>query len=75
MAIKTKRSLYVVGESGKFDVVQINDLSTNFSTAPMKGIATGSIYLCVDTMEMYMFQQQFDDDTNTEVEGIWVKIG
>ena len=78
--IVSKTSRCIVEDCGQYDKVEIDGLSENFSSAPMKGIATGSVYLCVDSQQIYFFVQQFDETTDsdgkvtrTEVEGYWLE--
>ena len=79
--IVSKTSKCIVEDCGQYDKVQIDGLSVDFANAPMKGIATGSVYLCVDSAQIYFFVQQFNEETDpitnkitrTEVEGYWLE--
>ena len=79
--IVSKTSKCIVEDCGQFDKVEIDGLSVDFANAPMKGIATGSVYLCVDSQQIYFFVQQFEETTDpitnkvtrSEVEGYWLE--
>ena len=80
--VVTKTSKCIIEECGTYDKVQIDGLSADFANnAPMKGIATGSIFLCVDSQQIYFFVQQLNEETDpdtgkvvrTEVEGYWLE--
>ena len=79
--IVSKTSKCITEDCGQYDKVEIDGLSADFANAPMKGIATGSIYLCVDSAQIYFFVQQFDEEVDpdtgkvvrTEVEGYWLE--
>ena len=81
MAVISKISKCVVEDCGAYDKVEFNGTSADFTNAPMKGIATGSVYLCVDSAQLYFFVQQFNEEvdpitgkvTRTEVEGYWLE--
>lgn len=79
--IVSKTSKCIVEDCGQYDKVEIDGLSVDFANAPMKGIATGSVYLCVDSAQIYFFVQQFNEEkdpisgkvTRQEVEGYWLE--
>lgn len=80
--IVSKTSKCIVEDCGQYDKVQIDGLSADFANgAPMKGIATGSIFFAVDSSQIYFFVQQFNEETDpitgkvtrTEVEGYWLE--
>ena len=79
--IISKTSKCIIEDCGIYDKVEINGLSADFVNAPMKGIATGSIFLCVDSSQIYFFVQQFEETVDpesgkvvrTEVEGYWLQ--
>ena len=58
------------GQEAKYGIVTIYGEEINVIEAPTKGIATGSMYICVDSGTPYMFIQQFDAE-GRETEGIW----
>ena len=49
--------------------VEISGLEADLATTDKKGYATGSVYVCVDTMNIYMFAQKFEN--GKEIEGEW----
>ena len=79
--IISKSSKCIIEDCGIYDKVEINGLSADFANVPMKGIATGSIFLAVDSSQIYFFVQQFEETvdaitgkvTRTEVEGYWLE--
>ena len=79
--IVSKTSKCIIEDCGIYDKVQIDGLSADFANAPMRGIATGSVYLCVDSGQIYFFVQQFEEVTDSdtgkivriEVEGYWLE--
>lgn len=79
--IVSKTSKCIIEDCGIYDKVQIDGLSADFANAPMRGIATGSVYLCVDSAQIYFFVQQFEEVTDSdtgkivriEVEGYWLE--
>ena len=79
--ITSKTSRCIVEDCGQYDKVEIDGLSLDYpNNVPMKGIATGSIFLAVDSQQLYFFVQQFEEVTDpdgkvtrTEVEGYWLE--
>ena len=70
MADNKKFVIVPAGQEAIYGVVTIYGEEINVIEAPKKGIATGSIYICVDSGTPYMFIQQFDVD-GRETDGIW----
>ena len=70
MADNKKFVIVPAGQEAKYGVVTIYGEEINVIEAPTKGIATGSMYICVDSGTLYMFIQQFDAE-NKEIDGIW----
>ena len=70
MADNKKFVIVPAGQEAKYGVVTIYGEEINVIEAPTKGIATGSMYICVDSGKPYMFIQQFDAE-NKEIDGIW----
>lgn len=70
MADNKKFVMVPAGQEAKYGIVTIYGEEINVMEAPKKGIATGSMYICVDSGTPYMFIQQFDAE-NKETEGIW----
>ena len=70
MADNKKFVIDPAGQEAKYGGVTIYGEEINVIEAPKKGIATGSIYICVDSGTHYMFIQQFDAD-GRETEGTW----
>ena len=70
MADNKKFVIVPAGQEAKYGIVTIYGEEINVIEAPKKGIATGSMYICVDSGTLYMFIQQFDAE-NKEIDGIW----
>ena len=70
MADNKKFVMVPAGQEAKYGIVTIYGEEINVIEAPKKGIATGSMYICVDSGTLYMFIQQFDAE-NKEIDGIW----
>ena len=70
MADNKKFVMVPAGQEAEYGVVTIYGEEINVTEAPKKGIATGSMYICVDSGTPYMFIQQFDAD-GRETKGIW----
>ena len=70
MADNKKFVMVPAGQEAKYGIVTIYGEEINVIEAPTKGIATGSMYICVDSGTPYMFIQQFDAD-GRETKGIW----
>ena len=70
MADNKKFVIVPAGQEAKYGIVTIYGEEINVIEAPTKGIATGSMYICVDSGILYMFIQQFDAE-NKEIDGIW----
>ena len=70
MADNKKFVMVPAGQEAKYGIVTIYGEEINVIEAPKKGIATGSMYICVDSGTPYMFIQQFDAD-GKETDGIW----
>ena len=70
MADNKKFVMVPAGQEAKYGIVTIYGEEINVIEAPKKGIATGSMYICVDSGTPYMFIQQFDAEYK-EIDGIW----
>ena len=70
MADNKKFVMVPAGQEAKYGIVTIYGEEINVVEARTMGIATGSMYICVDSGTPYMFIQQFDAE-NKEIDGIW----
>lgn len=58
------------GDGGKRGIVEIYGKESLVKTVNTEGIETGSTYVCVDSGNIYMYEEKFDDKGNS-IGGEW----
>lgn len=58
------------GDGGKRGIVEIYGKESLVDTVNTEGIETGSTYVSVDTGNIYMYEEKFDDKGNS-IGGEW----
>ena len=71
MAIETDVFKAHVGREGNLGQITMEGLESDLDKAPIRGIATGSTYSCVDKVKIFKFVRKFED--GVEVDGEWIQ--
>ena len=71
MTIETSIFKANVGHEGNAGQIALEGLESDLVKAPIRGIATGSTYSCVDKVKIFKFVRKYEDDV--EVDGEWIQ--